>query len=106
MNARITTDEVADQFAKAIKLYLEWSKQEIPTGNPIPAIIPPTSTKISDPNEWLTALAAAKILKVSKANVYSLMKRNEIPTVKIGERIVRVRREDLDEFIENGKVIY
>ena len=29
MNNRVTTEEVADQFAKAIKLLLDWYRQEI-----------------------------------------------------------------------------
>ena len=37
----------------------------------------------------------AEILQVSKAHAYVLMKRGEIPTVRIG-KIVRVRLEDLE----------
>ena len=41
----------------------------------------------------------AEILQVSKAHAYVLMKRGEIPTVRIG-KIVRVRLEDLERYIE------
>ena len=40
----------------------------------------------------------AEILQVSKALAYNLMKRGEIPTVRIGST-VRVRREDLEKYI-------
>ena len=40
----------------------------------------------------------AEILQVSKALAYTLLRRGEIPTVRIGST-VRVRREDLDKYI-------
>jgi excisionase family DNA binding protein len=40
----------------------------------------------------------AEILQVSKAHAYVLMKRGEIPSVRIG-KIVRVRLEDLERYI-------
>lgn len=42
---------------------------------------------------------AAEILQVSKAHAYVLMKRGEIPSVRIG-KIVRVRLEDLERYIK------
>ena len=39
-----------------------------------------------------------EILQVSKAHAYVLMKRGEIPSVRIG-KIVRVRLEDLERYI-------
>ena len=46
----------------------------------------------------LKGAEVAKILQVSKAHAYALMKRGEIPTVRIG-KIVRVRLEDLEQYI-------
>ena len=40
----------------------------------------------------------AEILNVSRALVYSLIKRGDIPTVRI-ERTIRVRPEDLERYI-------
>ena len=40
----------------------------------------------------------AEILQVSKAHAYILLKRGEIPSVRIG-KIVRVRLEDLERYI-------
>jgi excisionase family DNA binding protein len=46
----------------------------------------------------LTASQVAERLNTSKSFAYSLMKKREIPVVQIGKS-VRVRQEDLEEFI-------
>ena len=46
----------------------------------------------------LTGDEIAKILHVSRAYAYQLMRLKQIPTIKIG-RSVRVRPEDLERFI-------
>ncbi len=46
----------------------------------------------------MTGEEIAKILHVSRAYAYQLMRQRIIPTVKIG-RSVRVRPEDLQQFI-------
>ena len=51
----------------------------------------------------LTGEDVAKILNVSRAQAYILMRKGEIPTVRIG-RTVRVRPADLDAFI-NSKLV-
>ncbi len=43
----------------------------------------------------------AEILHVSRSFAYQLMKRGDIKTVRIG-RSVRVRPQDLDEYIEKS----
>jgi excisionase family DNA binding protein len=48
----------------------------------------------------LTPADVAEILRVSKAKAYALLKRGEIPSVRIGKP-VRVRREDLEEYIND-----
>ena len=42
----------------------------------------------------------ARILDVSKTFAYLLMRQGKIPTVRMG-RCVRVREQDLQEFIDN-----
>lgn len=49
----------------------------------------------------LTGEEIAKILHVSRAYGYQLMRQRMIPTVKIG-RSVRVRQEDLEQFISTN----
>ncbi len=43
----------------------------------------------------------AEILKVSISMAYTLMRRGDIPTVRIGSS-VRVRKEDLDRYIKEN----
>ena len=48
--------------------------------------------------QLLKPAEVAAILQVSMAKAYTLLKRGEIPTVRIGTN-VRVRREDLEKYI-------
>lgn len=48
--------------------------------------------------EILTAGEAAKILKVSKSKLYSMLRNGELPCIKMG-KCVRVRRSDIDRLI-------
>jgi putative molybdopterin biosynthesis protein len=48
--------------------------------------------------ELLTPAEVAEILKVSNASAYNILKRGEIPIVRIG-KMVRVRRKDLEKYI-------
>ena len=49
--------------------------------------------------QLLKPAEVAAILQVSMAKAYTLLKRGEIPTVRIGTN-VRVRREDLEMYIK------
>jgi excisionase family DNA binding protein len=49
-------------------------------------------------NQFLTAKDVAIALNISIPFAYKLMRSNEIPTLRIG-RSVRVRMEDLEEYI-------
>ena len=54
-----------------------------------------------DSNILLTGEDVAERLQVSKSFAYDLMRRGDIPTVRLG-RAVRVRPQDLEEFIESN----
>ncbi|HEY9078077.1 MAG TPA: helix-turn-helix domain-containing protein [Anaerolineaceae bacterium] len=49
----------------------------------------------------LKATEVARILNISRAMAYLLMQRGEIRTVRISSA-VRVRREDLDQYIQDN----
>ena len=51
----------------------------------------------------LTAQDVASEMQISEAMAYHLMKRGEIRTIRFG-RTVRVRRTDLEAFIQNSLV--
>ena len=63
---------------------------------------------MADPNVWipiqlLTGEEVSKILRISRAYAYRLMKQGYIPTIRLG-RSVRVSSESLLKFIqENNK---
>ena len=47
----------------------------------------------------LTGSEVAQVLQVSKSFAHLLMQRGDLPVVRLG-RLVRVRPEDLEKFIE------
>ncbi|MHB8696005.1 MAG: helix-turn-helix transcriptional regulator [Solirubrobacteraceae bacterium] len=47
----------------------------------------------------LTALEVAKLLAVKRERVWSMSRRGEIPTVRLGPREVRYRPEDIEKWI-------
>lgn len=51
----------------------------------------------------LTAVEVAKALNISKAQAYQLIRRKEIRSFSVG-KLVRVRREDLETFIQEHLV--
>jgi putative molybdopterin biosynthesis protein len=52
--------------------------------------------------QLLKPAEVADILRISRAMAYSMLKRGEIPTVRIGST-VRVRRSDLEQFIHENE---
>lgn len=51
----------------------------------------------------LTGTEVARQLRISRSKAYDLMRRGVIPTVRMG-RNVRVRQQDIDEFIRRNMV--
>jgi excisionase family DNA binding protein len=107
MNNPITSEEVANQFAKAIQLMFEWAKQEM-LSKPQPITVKPITGRdiVGDQiqlvaNKLLKAKEVADTLQVSRSQVYKMMQLGEIPTVRVGSA-VRVRGFDLEEFIKNS----
>ena len=49
----------------------------------------------------LKADEVAETLNIGRSTVYQMLRRNEIPCIRIG-RAVRVRQEDLESFIDQG----
>ena len=49
----------------------------------------------------LTVVEAAEILKVKKNTVYDMIKRGDLKASKLGKQL-RIRQEDLDEYIQYG----
>ena len=98
MNSRITRREVAKQFIIAIELLLEWIEQKENSNGEI------TGKDVGEDSfetHLLTAPDVARILNISKGAAYKLIQLKQIPSIRIN-RNVRVRPEDLDEFISQN----
>ena len=52
-----------------------------------------------DDKKFLKADDIAEIFGISRSKAYRMMRLGEIPTIKIGEKNLRVRTEDLQEYI-------
>jgi len=84
---------VCAAFVKLILMMKEEIKQEETSSQKFP---PPAKS-------LLTAPDVAKALNVSKAQAYQLIRRKEIRSFSVG-KLVRVRRADLDAFIQEHLV--
>jgi len=51
-------------------------------------------------NEMMKVSEAAKYLQVSRALLYIMIQRKEIPFIRLSERRVIIRRIDLDKWLE------
>lgn len=108
MNNQITSDEVSLQFAKAIKLFLDFLKQENPIGGTQPLTRTPPGTNTSvptrqEPERLLRVGEVAKVLQISRSAVYRLIQLGEIPSMRFGEKIIRVRQKDLEAIVNQGR---
>jgi excisionase family DNA binding protein len=54
------------------------------------------------PDEFLTVAEIAELLKPNPQTVRNMIDRGGLAGVRVGERRVRMRRSDLDRFIEAG----
>ncbi len=65
-------------------------------------------TKIPDISEkgWLTVPDLAEELQIPRTRAYELIARGELPAVRIGERSIRVNRQELERFLlESRRVV-
>jgi excisionase family DNA binding protein len=53
--------------------------------------------------DWLTTLETARWLGVTQKTVYRLVNDGKLAAFKLG-RVVRIRRTDLDAFLETARV--
>lgn len=110
MNKQISSEEVANHFAKAIQLLLDWARQEMLAPSQSRVIKPVSDRELEgdhinlESKRLLKAREVAEILQVSRSMAYRMMQRGEIPTVRVGSA-VRVRGSDLEEYIKKSKVM-
>jgi excisionase family DNA binding protein len=55
---------------------------------------------------WLTVPEVARELKIPRTRCYELIQQGSLPSVRIGERSIRVRRQELERFLlEERRVV-
>ena len=55
---------------------------------------------------WLRVPAAAEYFAVPKSRLYELIQKGEFPAVRIGQRSIRVNREEAERFLkENRRIV-
>jgi excisionase family DNA binding protein len=57
-------------------------------------------------NRMLKGEEVSAILNVSRSQAFSLMKRGDIPTVRIGSKCVRVMVEDLEKYLSENRITH
>jgi excisionase family DNA binding protein len=62
-----------------------------------------TSVRIEDDAEFLTISDVQRILKVGRSFAYGLVERGELPGYRVGGKILRVRRADLERWLEENR---
>jgi excisionase family DNA binding protein len=56
--------------------------------------------------EWLRVSEAADLLGLTRQRAYELIGRGELPAVRIGERSIRVPKQELERFLlEDRRVV-
>ena len=53
-------------------------------------------------DELLTIEEAAEWLAISKPTLWRMVRRGEIPVVRIAQRTIRIKLTDLDDYIERN----
>ena len=61
---------------------------------------------MEEKSDWLKVPETAELLGLPKTRTYELIQRGELPAVRIGERSIRVNRQELERFLlENRRVV-
>ncbi len=65
-----------------------------------------TKTPSAGERAWLTVPEAATELHIPRTRAYELIARGELPAVRVGERSIRVNRNELERFLlESRRVV-
>ncbi len=55
---------------------------------------------------WLTVPEAAQELRIPRTRCYELIQQGSLPAVRVGERSIRVKRQELERFLlEERRVV-
>jgi excisionase family DNA binding protein len=57
-------------------------------------------------NQWLKVVEVTELLQLPRTRTYELIQRGELPAVRVGERSIRVHRDELERFLlEERRVV-
>jgi excisionase family DNA binding protein len=65
---------------------------------------PTTIDVVPEPTDWLTVREAATLLGLTKETVARLGRRGELPIDRPGPRSARIRRSDVDAYIDSCRI--
>jgi excisionase family DNA binding protein len=54
---------------------------------------------------WLKVPEVAAELAIPRTRAYELIQRGQIPAVRVGERSIRVNRQELEQFLLSQRVV-
>jgi excisionase family DNA binding protein len=97
-----------DEFSDELDMPKEQTRQLLKKGR-VPhiklsnkTILIKDETEVEDmkPDDLMTMRDLAKMLKVSVPTIYSWVKARKIPFIKIGERSIRFKVSEIDQFLQ------
>ena len=65
-----------------------------------------TQTQSTAERAWLTVPEVAEELHLPRTRTYELIARGELPAVRIGERSIRVNRQELERFLLGSRRVF
>jgi len=60
---------------------------------------------VSEECNWMTVKETAALLQIPLTRCYMLIHAGELPAVRIGERSIRLHREELETFLKDNRRI-
>jgi excisionase family DNA binding protein len=57
-------------------------------------------------NPWMRVPEAAAYFRIPRSRMYELIQSGQLPAVRIGERSIRVNREEVERFLIENRRIY
>jgi excisionase family DNA binding protein len=58
---------------------------------------------LSAQDQFLTVAEIAELLKLNQQTIRNMIDRGDLPAIRVGARRVRIRRADLEHFLEQGQ---
>lgn len=60
-------------------------------------------TALAEYDEFLTLAEVREVLNISKSKTYNIVRENKITSYTFGEKIIRIMKQDLIDYIVNNR---